>query len=178
MARYHATIYFGKKKPQPQLHVYQLAGAERGGGIWAKQGIYRHVVAGGKAEALGAWGYRNTRRFVAWDSGNEGAHEMWPRKMVFCFKPLYLFHGLSPFLSSFIIFVVKPPQLHVPTIKQRQTMSLLSVTDLINLLFVDVPGDDDGVGGTTEQQRAAIVLPSAGEGNFWPRISACLLLLV
>ena len=53
-------------------------------------------------------------------------------------------------------------------------MSLLSVTDLINLLFVDVPGDDDGVGGTTEQQRAAIVLPSAGEGNFWPRIF-CLL---
>ena len=63
-------------------------------------------------------------------------------------------------------------------------MSLLSVTDLINLLFVDVPGDDDGVGGTTEQQPqqqggaagagAAIVLPSAGEGNFWPRIF-CLL---
>lgn len=58
-------------------------------------------------------------------------------------------------------------------------MSLLSVTDLINLLFVDVPGapssdDDDGAAETTEQQRAPIVLPSAGEGNFWPRIF-CLL---
>ena len=50
-------------------------------------------------------------------------------------------------------------------------MSLLSVTDLINILFVDVAdapsaGDDDGVAETTEQQGGAgatIVLPSAGE---------------
>ncbi len=51
-------------------------------------------------------------------------------------------------------------------------MSLLSVTDLINILFVDVTdapsGDDDGVAETTEQQGggaggAPIVLPSAGE---------------
>ena len=55
-------------------------------------------------------------------------------------------------------------------------MSLLSVTDLINILFVDVPSDDDDdVAETTEQQGGAagapIVLPSAGECNFWPRIS-------
>ena len=47
-------------------------------------------------------------------------------------------------------------------------MSLLSVTDLINILFVDVPSDDDDdVAETTEQQGGAagapIVLPSAGE---------------
>ena len=49
-------------------------------------------------------------------------------------------------------------------------MSLLSVTDLINILFVDVPdapsGDDDGVAETTKQRGGAgatIVLPSAGE---------------
>ena len=49
-------------------------------------------------------------------------------------------------------------------------MSLLSVTDLINILFVDVAdapsGDDDGVAETTTQQGGAgatIVLPSAGE---------------
>jgi hypothetical protein len=49
-------------------------------------------------------------------------------------------------------------------------MSLLSVTDLINILFVDVPGlssdDGDDVAETTAQQGgsgATIVLPSAGE---------------
>ena len=84
---------------------------------------------------------------------------------------------MASHLLSFIIFVVKPPQLPTQGSKAKATMSLLSVTDLINLLFVDVPGapsgDDDGGAETTEQQRAPIVLPSAGEGNFWPRIFAC-----
>ena len=45
-------------------------------------------------------------------------------------------------------------------------MSLLSVTDLINILFVDVPGvpsDEDGGVAAAETEQTTIVLPSAGE---------------
>jgi len=74
-------------------------------------------------------------------------------------------------LASFCpsLFFIVTPQL-TSSQASKATMSLLSVTDLINILFVDVAdapsGDDDGVAVTTEQQGGAgatIVLPSAGE---------------
>ena len=96
-------------------------------------------------------------------------------KMSFRRRYAFLLIVLAPpldlpacFARHFIIFVVKP---QLPTSQaSKATMSLLSVTDLINILFVDVAdapsGDDDGVAVTTEQQGGAgatIVLPSAGE---------------